>query len=58
MFTLSQKTIKTPNSRALPNSYLASLPPLFVCFKCSVVTKHTGGKRFCVMASESVSPVK
>lgn len=30
--------------------------PFLVCFKCCVVTKHTGGKWFCVMASESVSP--
>lgn len=47
MFTLSQKTIKRPNSRAVPNSYLALLPPLPVCFKCCVSTKHTGGKCFC-----------
>lgn len=56
MFTLSQKTIKTPNSWALPNSYLTSLPPFLMCFKCCVVTKHTGGIWFCVMASESLSP--
>lgn len=56
MFTLSQKTIKRPNSWASPNSYLTSLPPFLMCFKCCVVTKHTGGKWFCVMASESLSP--
>lgn len=53
MFTLSQKTIKRPNFWALPNSYLTSLPPFLMCFRCCVVTKHTGGNRFCVMASES-----
>lgn len=58
MFTLSQKnkTIKRPNSWASPNSYLTSLPPFLMCFKCRVVTQHTGGKWFCVMASESSSP--
>lgn len=34
MFTLSQKTINNP--RALPESYLASLPPLCMCFRCCV----------------------
>ena len=56
MFTLSHKTIKRPNSRALPN--LSSLPPFLVCFKCCVGTKHTGGGWFWVMASESSSPQK
>lgn len=53
MFTLSQKT---KNSQALTNLYLASLPPSLMCFKCCVVTERTGGKWFCVMASESSSP--
>lgn len=58
MFTLSQKTITQPNSLAFPNSNLASLPPFFMCCKCRVVTEHTGGKQCCMMASESLSPVK
>lgn len=43
MFTLSEKTTKKPNSVALPDSYLTSVPPFLVCVKCCVGTKHTGG---------------
>lgn len=36
--------------------FIPYIPPSLMCFKCCVVTKHTGGKWFCVMASESSSP--
>lgn len=48
---------KSPNSWPLPDWNL-SPPPLFTCFACRVVTKHTGGKHCCVTASESSNPLK
>lgn len=55
MFTLSQKTKKETQLSGF-TKFMPYIPPSLMCFKCCVVTKHTGGKWFCVMASESSSP--